>query len=106
MASGSTSKDYTELDNLVKGKAYRVLNFTFRTTKYGQQVMVHLNDEVNDEQLSVFLPQRIASTITTDEDLLALKEQNYYLLFRGRDPKRKNMALLDFITNLNSQKHL
>lgn len=106
IAAGMDDAVYTKLDDLSIGKVYCVEEFAFKTTKYGKGVTAILEDAGKAIKLLIFLPSRLALTITTDEELQLLNAENYHLIFRGRDAAKKNMARIDFIKNLNSQKHM
>lgn len=80
---------YKNFDNIEIGE-YKVLEFKFVDTKYGRKVVV-----VTPEFLC-FLPERFGKSITTQEAIDELNKTSCVMKYQGKDPRRKNLILLDF----------
>ena len=90
--SSGVSK-YITLDLLEIGVPYEISQFRFYDKTFGHSLVVDLA-----VGFWLFLPKRIGNLATTEEQLKWLNSQNYWMIFKGRNEKYRNMALIEFKT--------
>lgn len=76
---------------------YNVVQFQLLDTKYGKKIKVVF------ENFHVFLPNRFAKAIDTEEKVIGLNSLPYIMKYRGKDVKRQNRLILDFETVTDAQ---
>lgn len=87
----SEDKEYKSFSDLEIGK-YRVECFKIFQSKFGQRLVVFL-----DEKTYVYLPQRYFEVISTNAQVMELNRSQYIMDYQGKDPKKKNRIIVDFI---------
>lgn len=89
---------YRNIDYLAQRKLYEVISWKFLDTKRGDKIVLcELKDPINEQKITIFMPDRFSKQVTTKEKLQELNETFFYLKYMGRDPERRNMALFDLI---------
>lgn len=79
----SCTKQYISFDKLPIGN-YIVSNFTLVKTSYGSRLRVDIGDNV------ICLPQRYADDVTP-EIVASFNDKPKLMIFKGKDPKYRNM---------------
>jgi len=82
-------------------KEFKFLNLT----KGGQALLCKLKNPLTEEETTIWVPDRIARKVKTDEHLEKLNKESFYFKFMGRDADRLNMACFELIpvNEINSQ---
>ena len=84
---------YTTLDSLQVDVPYEVVGFRPHESPYGRCIIAVLVDG-----FWLVLPKRIGDTVKTEEHLNIINSQKYWMIFKGRHPQYRRMALLEFKT--------
>lgn len=82
--------NYKNFGNIDIG-VYKVLEFKLVETCYGTKVAVVT------EEFMCFLPDRFSKSISTQEAIDELNGPPCFMKYDGKDPKRKNLIMLDFV---------
>lgn len=85
--ASASFKNFSEIEIGV----YEVEEFKFVETKFGKKLVVCT------EEFMCFLPDRFSKKITTDEQLIELNNTPLRMKYDGRDLKRRNLIMVDFI---------
>lgn len=70
---------------------YNIEEFKFVQTVYGRKLVVRCED------FMCFLPDRCSKAITTDQQIIELNSGAWALKYEGRDSRRGNLIMVDFI---------
>lgn len=89
--NAAAGSDYIRFDDLEVGK-YRVKKFSLCDNLYGsgKRVMVWINNGY------VILPQRMAKDINTKSEIEKLNQNNYIMIFGGKDEDPPHRINIDF----------
>lgn len=71
--------------------SHEIQQFILRETRYGTKLAVQMNDSI------YILPDRFSKNITTEAEVNELNTSRYNLIFQGRDEKKRNRLLIEFI---------
>lgn len=84
-----SSSAYRNFDNIDIG-VYKVLEFSFVVTRYGQKIVV------TTPEFKCFLPDRFSKSIQTAEAIAELNATRCVMRFSGKDVTRRNRVMVDF----------
>lgn len=82
------------IGNFTINKPYKIKQFRFFITKKLEK-LVAIDFE---DGTWAFIPLRLAKMIKSDDEIQALTNKHYNLIYLGRDENRMNMVLLDLQT--------
>lgn len=86
---------YVKIQDLKKGKKYKISYFEQKDTKFGVSVMVKL-ENCN----FVFLPARVGKLLLeSDETLMEFNNQSACLVYLGQSVKDPQQAVIDITFN-------
>lgn len=92
LQKASNSVPFLKFDDLTVGSRYEIDHFALVDTQYGRRVSVWINEDI------LHLPIRFVKEISTQEQIDALNENKYVMIYGGKDLNRKNRILIDFET--------
>lgn len=89
LKNASNSKPITNFNKLDFGD-YFISSFTLVETKFGPRLRLDLGDKL------VLLPERFSAGFTA-EKIQELNEENFLLVYKGKEKAQNNKLVLDFL---------
>lgn len=84
---------YITLDTLQVGIPYEVKRFRLHDSVFGRCLVADLA-----VGFWLVLPKRIGDLVDTEEKLQWLNSKNYWMVFKGRNERLRNMPIIEFKT--------